>query len=116
MVKVLPMLSERAATPCCTPRGKLHARATRPYARFFKALADETRLEMLGLLAAAGTELCACDIEANFELSQPTISHHLKILREAGLVTADRRGTWVYYALDKDTLRLLPEVYALLGG
>ena len=116
MAKELPKFAERAATPCCTPRGKLHARATRPYARFFKALADETRLEMLGLLAAAGTELCACDLEGHFELSQPTISHHLKILREAGLVTAERRGTWIYYALDQDTLRLLPEIHALLGG
>ncbi len=116
MAKEPPKLAERAAAPCCTPRGKLHARATRPYARFFKALADETRLEMLGLLAAAGTELCACDIEGHFELSQPTISHHLKILREAGIVTAERRGTWVYYALDRDTLRLLPEFHALLGG
>jgi ArsR family transcriptional regulator len=91
-------------------------KATRPYAKLFKALGDETRLEMLGLLAAAGSELCVCDIESQFELSQPTISHHLKVLREARLVTSDRRGIWVYYALDRDTLRLLPEFHALLGG
>ena len=115
MAKSLPQPIAPVAEPCCTPRNKPRPRATQPYARLFKALGDETRLEMLGLLAGAGTELCACDIESHFELSQPTISHHLKILREAGLVTADRRGTWVYYALDKRTLRLLPEFSALLG-
>lgn len=67
----------------------------------FKSLADATRLEILGLLAAARGELCACEIEAHIKgLSQPTISHHLRLLREEGLVTAERRGTWVYYTLD----------------
>jgi ArsR family transcriptional regulator, arsenate/arsenite/antimonite-responsive transcriptional repressor len=116
MVKASPKANEAAAAQCCTPRGKLRPRATKPYARLFKALSDETRLEMLGLLAASGTELCVCDIESHFELSQPTISHHLRLLREAGLVTSERRGTWVYYALDRNTLRLLPEFHALLGG
>jgi ArsR family transcriptional regulator len=91
-------------------------RSTQPYAKLFKALGDETRLEILGLLSAAGAELCVCDIESHFELSQPTVSHHLKILREARLVTGERRGTWVYYALDRDTLRLLSEFQGLLGG
>ena len=126
MVKPLPLLDDRAAAccdgaapepiACCSPRARITPRVLKPYARVFKALGDETRLEMLGLLAGAGTELCACDIEGHFELSQPTISHHLKILREAGLVTAERRGTWVYYALDAGALRLLAEFKALLGG
>src|SRR5689334_14817978 len=109
-------LAEPAAAACSPRRVKLRPRATADYARLFKALGDETRLEMLGLLAAAGTELCACDIEGHFELSQPTISHHLKILREAGLVTGERRGTWVYYALDRGAHRLLADFQALLGG
>ena len=114
MVKRL-LASVAAELPgCCAPRAKVRALSTRPYAPFFKAIADETRLEMLGLLAAAGSEICACDIEAHFELSQPTISHHLKILREAGLVRAERRGTWVYYQLDRDVLKLLSEFHALL--
>jgi ArsR family transcriptional regulator len=117
MTKEPPKLNDRASDKaCCTPRAKVRPKATRPYAKLFKALGDETRLEMLGLLAAAGAELCACDIESHFELSQPTISHHLKILREASLVTSERRGTWVYYMLSRDTLRLLPEFQALLGG
>ena len=113
MIKEAPKLSPAA---CCPTRPKLRPASTKPYARLFKALGDETRLEMLGLLAAAGSELCVCDIESHFDLSQPTISHHLKILKEAALVTAERRGTWVYYALSHGTLRMLAEFQALLGG
>jgi ArsR family transcriptional regulator len=81
----------------------------------FKALADETRLEILAILSSVGDgETCVCDIEAHFDLSQPTISHHLKVLREAHLVRSERRGTWVYYRLDGDRLRLVPEFHALL--
>jgi ArsR family transcriptional regulator len=66
----------------------------------FKVLGDETRLQIIGMLAAAKGELCACEIEASIaHLSQPTISHHLRLLKEEGLVTAERRGTWVYYTL-----------------
>lgn len=85
---------------CCPPPGKLRARATRQFAPLFKALGDETRLEIVGLLAARGKELCVCEIESHFALSQATVSHHLRILREAGIVSAERRGTWVYYALE----------------
>jgi ArsR family transcriptional regulator, arsenate/arsenite/antimonite-responsive transcriptional repressor len=89
-------------TSCCTPRARLRGRAIKQFTSLFKGLGDETRLEILGLLAAAEGELCACVIEAHIKhLSQPTISHHLKLLRDEGLVTAERRGTWVYYALDK---------------
>jgi ArsR family transcriptional regulator len=55
---------------------------------------------MVGLLAAQGKELCVCELESHFDLSQPTVSHHLRILREAGIVSAERRGTWVYYSLE----------------
>ncbi len=64
----------------------------------FKALGDPARLRLLSLIAAqSGGEACVCDISASFDLTQPTISHHLKVLREAGLLTSERRGTWVYY-------------------
>jgi len=79
------------------------------WARLFRALGDETRLEILGLLAAARSPICACEIEENFRLRQPTISHHLKILRESGLVSAERRGLWVYYGLDGESLAALAE-------
>jgi ArsR family transcriptional regulator len=102
------------AKECCPSPGKLKARGTRAYTAMFKALADETRMEMVGLLAAKGDELCVCDLESHFELAQPTVSHHLRVLREAGLVTSERRGTWVYYALDRAAFAFLQEFSALV--
>ena len=64
----------------------------------FKALGDPVRLRLLSLVAShEGGEACVCVLSAGFDLSQPTISHHLKVLREAGLLQCERRGTWVYY-------------------
>jgi ArsR family transcriptional regulator, arsenate/arsenite/antimonite-responsive transcriptional repressor len=73
----------------------------------FRALGDPTRLEVYRLIAAQPDPLCVCDIVARFEVSQPTISHHLKILREAGLVTVSRRGVWAYYAADPRGLEIV---------
>lgn len=77
--------------------GALRARA----AVVFRALADPTRLEVFALIAARPEPICVCDIVGKFDVSQPTISHHLRILRKAGLVSATRRGTWSYYAVDE---------------
>jgi len=65
-------------------------------AQVLKALGDGTRLAIMQMIGEAG-ELCSCDIERHFSLSQPTISHHLKLLRSAGLIEGERRGTWIYY-------------------
>ncbi len=73
----------------------------------FKALADPTRLDVFRLIAAQEEPICACDIADRFDVSQPTISHHLKVLREAGLVSASRRGVWAWYAPDPRGLALL---------
>ena len=73
----------------------------------FKALADPTRLDIFRLIAAQDAPLCACDVVDRFDLAQPTISHHLKVLREGGLVTVSRRGVWAYYAADPRGLALL---------
>ena len=97
---------ELVASPC-RPQKRRKPRDVRPFAPLFKALGDETRLEIVALLADAGEALCACDIEAHFDLSQSTISHHLKLLRKAGLLTSERRGTWIYYSLDRDVLERL---------
>ncbi len=78
----------------------------------FKALADPTRVAIVNRLAAA-PEVCVCDLTASFDLSQPTISHHLKILREAGLVESSRRVTWAYYRLVPDAIE---DLRAALGG
>jgi len=71
-------------------------------AALFKALGDPHRLTMLATLARADDEVCVCDFTSALPLNQPTVSHHLKILRDADLVTCERRGTWVYYRLATD--------------
>ncbi len=100
-------------SPCCTPGAPLlppEERAT--LAAQFKALGDPTRLAIVNQLAAS-EECCVCNLEP-LGLSQPTISHHLKILREAGLVESTRRGTWAYYRLVPDAVEALG--FALTGG
>src|SRR6187200_2993608 len=89
----------------------------------YRALGDPTRLEVFRLIAAQTGPLCVCDIVDRFNVSQPTISHHLRILRDAGLVTVSRRGVWAYYAVDPAGLALLrgalaeiaPDVLAEVG-
>ncbi len=111
-----PVSVVAAAAKACKPRPRLKPKATRSFVQLFKALGDDTRLEMMGLLAAEGDgELCVCEIEAHFKLSQPTVSHHLKLLRDAGLVRSERRGSWVYYAIDAAGLSKLEEFRALIA-
>jgi ArsR family transcriptional regulator, arsenate/arsenite/antimonite-responsive transcriptional repressor len=94
-MKSLPVLEQ----PCCAPGAPpLPAATAEELARGFKALSDPTRVAIVNRLAGTG-EVCVCDLVADFRLSQPTVSHHLRILRDAGLVQARRRGTWAYYAL-----------------
>ena len=77
----------------------------------FKALADPVRLRLLSSVASrAGGEACVCDISAGVEVSQPTVSHHLKVLRDAGLLTSQRRASWVYYAVVPEALAALSEL------
>ncbi len=83
----------------------------------FKALGDPVRLRMLSLIAGhAGGESCVCDISPAFDLSQPTISHHLKVLREAGLLDCERRGTWVYYRVIPSALARLSDALSPESG
>lgn len=84
---------------CCPPLPRTDRQWLDECAAVFKTLGDPTRLEMIDLLARADGPLCVCDIESRFDLSQPTISHHLGLLRKAGLVTTERRGTWMHYRL-----------------
>lgn len=98
---------------CCSPlvQEPLSADHTIGLARMFKALADPVRLRLLSLVAShQGGEACVCDISGSFELSQPTISHHLKVLRQAGLLDCERRGTWVYYWVIPSALQQLSSV------
>jgi len=113
--------SELTLTPvqtaaCCSPlvSEPLDAVRATAIAPLLKALADPVRLRLLSLVAShADGEACVCDLNDAFELSQPTISHHLKVLHEAGLLTRSKRGVWVYYRVDRDALGALT---TLLGG
>ncbi len=100
---------------CCSPliREALSADRAEDLARMFKAIGDPARLRLLSLVAGhEGGEACVCDISDSFDLSQPTISHHLKVLRAAGLVDCERRGTWVYYWVIPAALQYLSSVLA----
>lgn len=85
---------------CCSPlvREPLTQDWAGDLAQMFKALADPVRLRLLSIVAShVGGQACVCEVTPAFDLSQPTISHHLRVLREAGLLECERRGTWVYY-------------------
>jgi ArsR family transcriptional regulator, arsenate/arsenite/antimonite-responsive transcriptional repressor len=99
----LPILNDALA--CCTPLGieAMNAEQAELVANLLKALSDPIRLRLMSMIAAAD-ETCVCDLTAPFDVSQPTISHHLKVLREAGLVDCERRGTWVWYRARRDAL------------
>ncbi len=88
---------------CCTPTNSpsINREQAESAATLFAALAEPSRLSILNLLAASQEDVCVCDITESFKLGQPTISHHLRILKEAGLVTGDKRGKWVYYSVVK---------------
>ncbi|OLT11507.1 transcriptional regulator [Pseudonocardia sp. CNS-139] len=93
---------------CCSPlvREPLSEPQAADLARVFKAMGDPVRLRLLSLIAShAGGEACVCELTGVFDLSGPTISHHLKVLREAGLIAGERRGTWIYYRVLPDVLR-----------
>jgi DNA-binding transcriptional ArsR family regulator len=79
------------------------------YAGWFKTLADPTRLRILNLLATSEAPVCVCDIVDRFPLGQPAISHHLKILRESRFVVAERRGTFMYYRVNRACVAEFPE-------
>ncbi|HVV77437.1 MAG TPA: metalloregulator ArsR/SmtB family transcription factor [Mycobacteriales bacterium] len=90
---------------CCAPLGiePLSRKEADRVAGLLKALSDPIRLRLMSMIAAAD-EVCVCDLMTPFDVSQPTISHHLKVLRSAGLVDSERRGTWVYYRADREAL------------
>lgn len=107
------MLGQTDEPDACCPgllTAPLEEEQAAELAKVFKALGDPVRLRLLSMIASrAGGEVCVCDLTPAFDLSQPTISHHLKLLRQAGLIDCERRGTWVYYWL-------LPEMTDRLAG
>ena len=91
----------QAGAPCCLvlPRGALDQRAAEALSRDLELLAHPIRLRLLSVLARNPEPVCVCDLESLVPVKQPTVSHHLRILRNAGLITSERRGLWTYYSV-----------------
>ena len=104
-MSVLPVLDVTPVQACCPPLSvqALGSEVAGRLAPLFKALSDPIRLRLLSLIAST-TEVCVCDLTDAFDVTGATISHHLRVLREAGLVDCERRGTWVYYWVKAEAL------------
>jgi ArsR family transcriptional regulator len=116
MSKSLAVISPADPAACCSPlsREPLSREQAAQVAPLLKALADPVRLRLMSLVAShAGGEACVCDLAGAFDLSQPTISHHLKVLHECGLLDREKRGVWVYYQARTQALASLG---ALIGA
>lgn len=115
MPTALPVLQPDALSACCAPMtgGVVSDDAAQALARMFKALGDPTRVKLLSLIAAAPAgEACICDLTEPVGLAQPTVSHHMKQLVEAGLVTREQRGRWAYFTVVPEVLRSLATAIA----
>ena len=116
MSKSVLTLTPVQTVACCSPllAEPLSTEQAERMAPLLKALADPVRLRLLSLVAShADGEACVCDLNDAFDLSQPTISHHLKVLHDAGLLDRSKRGVWVYYAVRRE---VLADLAALIGG
>ena len=107
---IIPLVE---ADTCCIAPIRIDPTEVAPHVKTLSALADPTRLGIVTMLARCGEPVCVCEIVDGFELGQPTISHHLRLLREAGLVDCEKRGLWVYYWLKPGALN---EVAGYLGN
>ncbi|HUF07736.1 MAG TPA: metalloregulator ArsR/SmtB family transcription factor [Rhodothermales bacterium] len=85
-------------------------------AAILKALAHPVRIRMVDLISRGGCEICVCEVEEHFDLKQPTISHHLRILRDAGLIRSRQDGTWVRHSIDAETFALAERLLGRLVG
>lgn len=113
----LPVLTPTAVT-CCSPvtGGLIDDKAAESLARMFKALGDPTRVKLLSMIAAADAqEACICDLTDPVGLAQPTVSHHMKLLVEAGLVMREQRGKWAYFSIVPGILESLASALAPRG-
>jgi ArsR family transcriptional regulator, arsenate/arsenite/antimonite-responsive transcriptional repressor len=112
------MATATATTACCAPLGaaSLSDTEAKATALLFKALADPHRVRIVNLLATSRDPVCVCEFTGPLGLSQPTVSHHLKKLVQAGLLDREQRGTWAYYSLNRDALGRLAAAADLQGG
>lgn len=107
---------QRAEMCCPPPEAALDPAMLRMGVARFKALSDATRLGIVALLAASAEPICVCEFTASFALEQPTISHHLKLLRDAGLIVSERRGSWAYHSLHPEREGWVRATLAGLAG
>jgi ArsR family transcriptional regulator len=98
-----------AAERACNPnlRIRIGLDEAENAAQAFKAIGHPVRVQILDLIGQGGGEICGCEIESHFDLTQPTISHHLKVLRDAGLITSEPRGVWVHHRINSTKLETL---------
>jgi ArsR family transcriptional regulator, arsenate/arsenite/antimonite-responsive transcriptional repressor len=110
-------MSETVSVACCAPLSApvLSDEEAAATADVFRALADPARVKIVNVLATQGDEVCVCDLTAPLGLSQPTVSHHMKKLLDAGLVEREQRGKWAYFTLNAEALRTLAAVADLEG-
>ncbi|KUI13823.1 ArsR family transcriptional regulator [Mycobacterium lehmannii] len=112
----LPLDDATACAYAPVIREPLSIAAAADIAAKLKALSDPVRLRLFSLVAShAGGEACVCDISGDFDVTQPTISHHLKVLKDAGLLASERRGSWVYYSVRTETLMTLSSVLSTVA-
>lgn len=112
------MIQSDRALACCAPlaREPMTADQAEQVSGLLKAIADPVRLRLMSLiLSHQGGEACVCDLNDAFDLSQPTISHHLKVLHQAGLLDREKRGTWVYYKAKPEALSAMNTLFATAG-
>jgi ArsR family transcriptional regulator len=114
----IPVAEVLPPAQCCTPlaAASISDQDAAITAAVFKALSDPTRIRIVNLLANSSRPVCLCDINDHFELSQPTMTHHLKKLVAVGLLERKQQGTWAYYSVDREALRRLAEVFRTTAG
>ena len=117
-VNIDPVKNLQTIEQCCSPllQAPLEGDDARQLAMGFKVLGDPARLRILSLVAAAPSEeMCVCEMVVPLELAQPTVSHHLKVLHEAGLLRREKRGTWAYYRVVPERLEALRSALSTPG-
>jgi ArsR family transcriptional regulator len=115
----LPLVQPDNALACCAPLAlePMTTDQAEQVSGLLKAIADPVRLRLMSMvLSQKGGEACVCDLNDAFDLSQPTISHHLKVLHEAGLLDREKRGVWVYYKAKPEAMTAMTTLFATAGG
>ncbi|SDP40733.1 transcriptional regulator, ArsR family [Pedococcus dokdonensis] len=115
----MPLIPPDSALACCAPlaREPMTTDQAEQVSGLLKAIADPVRLRLMSMiLSHQGGEACVCDLNDAFDLSQPTISHHLKVLHQAGLLDREKRGTWVYYKAKPEALAAMTSLFDVVSG